>query len=67
MPGAENFHLGFGKLAEAEKKLETEPHLVTVFEEIVEARTAGSPMSEKVRWTNLREAEIVRLFEQKGI
>ena len=28
---------------------------MTVFDEIVESQTAGSPMHEKVRWTNLKD------------
>ena len=63
----ERFHRGFGKLAEEEKKLKNEPHLEPLFEELIESRTAGSPMNEKVLWTSLKEAEIVRLFEQKGV
>ncbi len=54
-------------MAEEEKKLENEPPIEALFEEIIESRIAGSPMNEKVRWTNLKEAEIVRLFEQKGV
>lgn len=37
-----------------------------MFDEIIENQMAGSPMNEKVRWTNLKEAEIVRLFGAKG-
>jgi len=54
-------------LAAAEKKLASEPHLVTIFEELVESQIAGSPMNEKVRWTNLKDIEIVRLFEKQGL
>lgn len=63
----ERFLRGFGKLVEAEKKLANEPHLELLFEEIIESQIAGSPMREEVRWTNLKEAEIVRLFEEKGV
>ncbi len=52
---------------EEEKKLKNEPHLEPLFEELIENQTAGSPMNEKVRWTNLKDGEIVRLFEQQGI
>ena len=34
---------------------------------IVEAQMAGSPMNEKVRWTNLKDSQIVKLFGQKGL
>ena len=38
-----------------------------MFDEIVESQTAGSPMNEKVRWTNLKDSQIVKLFGQKGL
>jgi len=53
-------------LAAEEKKLVSEPHLVRLFEDLVESRIAGSPMNEKVRWTNLKDTEIAGLFEKKG-
>jgi len=40
---------------------------MTVFDEIVESHTAGSPMNEKVRWTNLKTSEEVKLFGEKGL
>lgn len=54
-------------MAAGEKKLENEPHLELLFEELIESRVAGSPMNEKVRWTTLRDGEIVGLFEQRGV
>lgn len=33
----------------------------------MESQTAGSPMNEKVRWTNLKDTEIVRVFEKRGL
>ena len=57
---------GFGKLAADEKKLATEPHLAEVCAEIVAHQIAGSPMLEKVRWTSLKDSQIVRLFGEKG-
>jgi hypothetical protein len=54
-------------LAGGEKKLASEPHLAAVFEEMVESEIAGSPMNEKVRWTNLKDTEIVGLFAKKGL
>ena len=33
----------------------------------MESQIAGSPMNEKVRWTNLKDGEIVRIFEQQGV
>lgn len=50
-----------------EKKLANEPCLEPLFEELIESQIAGSPMNEKVRWTNLKDGEIVRLFEQRGV
>ena len=52
---------------EGEKELENEAQLESLFEEFIESQTAGSPMNEKVRWTNLKDGETVRLFEQKGV
>ena len=57
---------GFVKAAAEEKKLATQPELNTLFDEIVESRTAGSPMNEKVRWTNLKISDVVQLFAAKG-
>ena len=67
MAKAERFLRGFGNLAEEEKKLANEPRLEPLFEELIESQIAGSPMNEKVRWTNLKDGEIVRLFEQRGV
>jgi len=53
-------------LAEGEKTLENEPHLEKVFAEIVVDQIAGSPMREEVRWTSLKDSQIVRLFGDKG-
>lgn len=50
-----------------EKKLDSEPHLVTIFKEIVQSNIAGSPMNEKVRWTNLTDTAIVRSFQSRGV
>ena len=41
--------------------------MITLFDEIVESQTAGSPMNEKVRWTNLKTSDMVKLFGEKGI
>ena len=38
-----------------------------MFDEIIESQTAGSPMNEKVRWTNLKDSQIVKLFGRKGL
>ena len=49
-----------------EKKLATQIELNPLFDEIVESHTAGSPMNEKVRWTNLKTSDVVKLFAAKG-
>ena len=66
-PKAERFRREFGLSAAGEKKLENESHLEEVFTEIIENQIAGSPMLEKVRWTSLKDSQIVRLFAAKGI
>ncbi len=66
LPKAERFRRGFGKLAAGEKKTANEPHLEEVLAQIVEHQIAGSPMLEKVRWTSLKDSQIVRLFGEKG-
>ena len=37
-----------------------------MFLEIVEENTAGSPMKEEIKWTNLGETGIAKKFEEKG-
>ena len=49
-----------------EKKLESEPQIGELFDQIVESQIAGSPMREEIRWTNLRTSELVQAFAQKG-
>ena len=53
-------------MAAGEKKTANEPHLEEVLAQIVEHQIAGSPMLEKVRWTSLKDSQIVRLFGEKG-
>jgi len=36
------------------------------FLEIIEASTAGSPMDDNIKWTNLSQEEIARRLEEKG-
>lgn len=54
-------------MAAGEKKLAREPHPVEMFKELVQSRTAGSPMNEKQRWTNLKDTAIVRIFQAQGV
>ncbi|MCY7374973.1 MAG: hypothetical protein LH472_03255 [Pyrinomonadaceae bacterium] len=49
------------------KNIATEAELIILLDEIVESQTAGSPMNEKVRWTNLKTSDVVKLFGEKGV
>ena len=51
----------------AEKKLETDPRIGSLFDKIVASQTAGSPMNEQIRWTNLKTSELVKSFAKKGL
>lgn len=54
-------------MAGDEKKVDTEPSLNQLFDEIVELQTAGSPMTEQTRWTHLKTSELVTAFAEKGV
>jgi len=41
-----------------------QPELETQFEQVLDTHTAGSPMNEKVRWTNLRPSQISDLLQR---
>ena len=44
--------------------LETTPEIITAFLDVIKSHTAGSPMDEKIKWTNLtREKIALRLAE----
>lgn len=58
---------GFGKPAAVEKKLETDPRIGSLFDQIVELQTAGSPMNARFRWINLKTSELVKAFAEKGV
>jgi hypothetical protein len=49
------------------KKIETEENIDEVFFEILKHHTAGSPMDDKIKWTNLSPKEISKSFESKGM
>jgi len=49
------------------KKIETEENIDEVFFEILKHHTAGSPMDDKIKWTNLSPKEISKAFELKGM
>ena len=46
--------------------LEKYPELNTVFMEVIQEHTAGEPMNEKVKWTNLSCAQISDLLAERG-
>jgi len=47
-------------------KLATTPGLETAFLQVIENHTAGSPMDEEVKWTNLSREEIARRLQAAG-
>ena len=47
-------------------QLETQPHIDEAFLLILKEHTAGDPMDEKVKWTNLTGVEISELLIKKG-
>jgi len=46
--------------------LETTPEIDDAFFRVIENHTAGSPMDEKVKWTNLSREEIAHRLEAEG-
>lgn len=46
--------------------LEKRPDIHDVFLRLLKDHTAGDPMDEKVKWTNLTCAELARLLAEKG-
>lgn len=55
--------LGGGK----KKLLETIENIDEVFFEILRDNTAGSPMDEEIKWTNLTRVEISKAFKEQGL
>ena len=49
------------------KIIETLENIDAVFLEILSEHTAGSPMDEKIKWTNLTHREISEAFAQRGL
>jgi len=47
--------------------LETIEHLESLFLQVLAQHTAGSPMDETVKWTNLTRQQIAALLQQEGI
>jgi hypothetical protein len=48
------------------KKIEKIENIDEVFLDILKDNTAGSPMDEAVKWTNLGQRDISRAFHEKG-
>ena len=46
--------------------LATTPDLDAAFLQVVESHTAGSPMDEKIKWTNMARGEIAIRLEEEG-
>jgi len=49
------------------KIIDTIENIDAIFFEILREHTAGSPMDEKVKWTNLTNREISEAFTQRGM
>jgi len=49
------------------KIIDTVENIDEVFFEILKNHTAGSPMDEKIKWTNLNRKEISNAFKSKGM
>jgi hypothetical protein len=49
------------------KIIETEENIDDIFFEILKTHTAGSPMDEDIKWTNLSLEAISKAFESKGM
>jgi hypothetical protein len=49
------------------KIIDTVENIDEVFFEILKDHTAGSPMDEKIRWTNLNRKEISNAFKSRGM
>lgn len=47
--------------------LKTEPEIDTAFQRVLEEHTAGSPMNESVKWTNLTREEIAAGLGEHGV
>ena len=56
-------HPGGGR----KKVIETLPGINEIFLTVIENHTAGSPMDEEIKWTNLTRQEIADLLAEKGI
>ena len=57
-----NRHLGGGRCQELEKHNKIDEVFLTILKD----HTAGDPMDEKVKWTDLTRAEISSLLKKNG-
>lgn len=48
-------------------KMEEILNINTIFLEVLSENTAGNPMNEDVKWTNLTKAEIIKMMAKRGI
>ena len=46
--------------------LEKRPEIEDIFLKVIDASTAGSPMDEDIKWTNLSQANIALKLKEKG-
>ena len=49
------------------RRLDKEPVLLEVFDDIVKAHTAGLPQDDSVRWVSLTTPQIREIFKERGI
>ncbi len=49
------------------KVMDTVENIDEVFFEILRDHTAGSPMNEEIKWTNLTRVEISKAFKERGL
>ena len=49
------------------RRLDKEPVLLEVFDDIVEAHTAGLPQDDSVKWISLTTTQIREIFKERGI
>lgn len=67
LEGSVNPKEGIRRAGGGRKKIvEKNERIDEVFLEIIEENTAGSPMNEDIKWTNLGDTGISKKFEEKG-
>lgn len=48
-------------------KVEETPNINAIFLDVLSEHTAGNPMKENVKWTNLTKADIIKMMAQRGV